>query len=147
MWTKRRMPAVTAAGVVLTAILLFCSCGQNQTEEESPVSSQTSSSSAAGQVFTCIGTWEITAARQNDIALNVEDVLEEIGGNIVLTLYKDGSMYGRILNASMDGTWAQEGTQITVYMSNGESITLTSQEQTLIMEQGDRKLIFSKTEE
>ena len=78
--------------------------------------------------------------------MNVDDVLEEMGGNIVLTLYKDGSMYGRILNSSMDGTWAQNGKEITIYMSNGETLTLTSEEETLVMEQGDRKLFFNKTE-
>ena len=135
-----------AAGVV-AVLLLLSGCGGDQEQAAVSVTSQESSVSSAAQVFTCIGTWEITAAKQNDIALNVEEVLEEMGGNMVLTLYKDGSMYGRILNASMDGTWAQNGREITIYMSNGEEIRLTSEEERLIMEQGDRKLIFSKTEE
>lgn len=135
-----------AAGVV-AVLLLLSGCGAGQEQAVVSVTSQESSASSVAQVFTCIGTWEITAAKQNDIALNVEEVLEEMGGNIMLTLYKDGSMYGRIQNASMDGTWAQNGKEITIYMSNGEEISLTSEEETLIMEQGDRKLIFSKTEE
>lgn len=135
-----------AAGLA-AALLLLSGCGGDQEQTIVSVTSQESSSSSAGQVFTCLGTWEITAAKQNDIAVNVEEVLEEMGGNIQLTLYKDGSMYGRILNSSMDGTWAQNGKEITIYISNGEEITLTSEEETLVMEQGDRKLIFSKTEE
>lgn len=135
-----------AVGVAV-ALLLLSGCGGDQGQPIVSVTSQESSSSSAGQVFTCLGTWEITAAKQNDIAVNVEEVLEEMGGNIRLTLYKDGSMYGRILNSSMDGTWAQNGKEITIYISNGEEITLTSEEETLVMEQGDRKLIFSKTEE
>ncbi len=128
------------------ALLLLSGCGGDQEPDIVSVTSQEPSSSSAGQVFTCIGTWEITAVKQNDVAVNVDDVLEEMGGNIVLTLYKDGSMYGRILNSSMDGTWAQNGKEITIYMSNGETLTLTSEEETLVMEQGDRKLFFNKTE-
>lgn len=137
---------VLAAGLAVV-LLLLSGCGGGQEHTVVSVTSQESSSSSVAQVFTCIGTWEITAVKQNDIALDVDEVLEEMGGNITLTLYKDGSVYGRIMNAAMDGTWAQNGQKITVYISNGEDITLTSEEETLVMEQGDRKLIFSKTEE
>lgn len=141
---KRFLAVVFAVGCLW---LTGCGTEEEPIKVESSTSSASSASSSTAQVFTCVGTWEITAAKQNDIGVSLEKVLEELGGNIRLTLYKDGSVYGRILNASMDGTWAQNGRKITVYISNGEEILLTTEGETLVMEQGDRKLIFSKVEE
>ena len=74
-------------------------------------------------------------------------VLEEIGGNIILTLRSDGSAYGQINNASMDGTWAQLENQITLYLSNRETITLEVEEESLLLQQEeDLTLVFEKTE-
>ena len=127
------------------ACIAFSGCGQG--EPEIVVSVHDSSVSSQSQVFTCAGTWEITGAKRNGIAVDVEPVLEEIGGNIILTLRSDGSAYGQINNASMDGTWAQLENQITQDLSNSETITLEVEEESLLLQQEeDLTLVFEKTE-
>lgn len=139
---KRYTGRLSVLGIIIFLAVILCSCGENIPEpEESELSSVVSQT----QVFTCSGTWEITDAQQDGLGVDLESVLEELGGNMKLTLQKDGTVYARIKNASMDGTWSQNENQITVIISNGETVELEAVDETLQMEWGKVTLIFEKT--
>ncbi len=139
---RRLKKYLAVLGLTLSLSMFLCACGEDTPE---PQESEPSSVTSQAQVFTCTGTWEITGAQQDGLGVNLESVLEELGGNMKLTLQKDGSVYARIKNASMDGTWSQNENQITVIISNGETVELEAVDETLQMEWGKITLIFEKT--
>lgn len=139
---KQYKRKLTVLGIIISLAVLVCGCGENSPK---PEESEPSSVVSQTQVFTCLGTWEITGAQQDGLGVDLESVLEELGGNMKLTLQKDGTVYARIKNASMDGTWSQNENQITVIISNGETVELEAVDETLQMEWGKITLIFEKT--
>lgn len=120
---------------------LFTACGSSSPET---IPSESSAVSSQSQVFTCVGEWEITGAKRNDIGIALDEILEEMGGEVSLTLKKDGSAQVVLGNSSMDATWSQNERTILLFMSNGEKLELKTVDQKLEMEWEGKVLLFEK---
>ena len=67
-----------------------------------------------------------------------------MGGEVSLTLKKDGSAQVVLGNSSMDATWSQNERTILLFMSNGEKLELKTVDQKLEMEWEGKVLLFEK---
>lgn len=130
----------TVLAVTSAALLLLVSGCSNLPEE-----SQTSSSvSVVSQVFTSSGTWTLSGAVQNGESLSSEATVSQLGGTMVLELYKDGTAHAQMNNSAMDGNWSQNDNIISLTVSSGDHVQLTVEDQTLRMDWEGMDLIFEK---
>ena len=130
----------TVLAATSAALLLLVSGCSNLPEE-----SQTSSPvSVVSQVFTSSGTWTLSGAVQNGKSLSSEETVSQLGGTMVLELYKDGTAHAQMNNSAMDGNWSQNDNIISLTVSSGDHVQLTVEDQTLRMDWEGMDLIFEK---
>lgn len=135
-------------GVLLASVLFISGCGiEDNRADISDVSESESETSSQVQAYDCTGQWEMTGANQNGLGITLEKAQEELGGSMSFTLKKDGSFYAQIDNASVDGLWYQDENKIQLIMSNGESVDMKANDDTITMEWENMTLIFEKEQD
>ena len=70
---KQYKRKLTVLGIIISLAVLVCGCGENSPK---PEESEPSSVASQTQVFTCLGTWEITGAQQDD-GMHRSDTMQE----------------------------------------------------------------------
>lgn len=86
----------------------------------------------------------MSGAVQNGESLSSEATVSQLGGTMVLELYKDGTAHAQMNNSAMDGNWSQNDNIISLTVSSGDHVQLTVEDQTLRMDWEGMDLIFEK---
>lgn len=106
------------------------------------IGGSTSSTSANSNDIS--GVWELESGSDEDITAETMDTMRDMGINIELFIYSDGTFDLTLFDESVSGTWKQSGTNTYLFTIDGDSITGTydSASDRLTWEEGGDKLIF-----
>lgn len=114
------------AGVL--ACLLFVMAGCNN---------QASNASLEGT------TWTLTGGTQDGLTFTQEQI-ESILGEITYTFEKDGVVIAKMGDMSMEGSWHQDGNQVTITSEGETGGTFTINGDKMTMEHDEGTIEFSK---
>lgn len=106
------------------------------------IGGSTSATSANGNDIS--GVWELESGSDEDLTVETMDTMRDLGFNVELYVYSDGTFDFSLFDESVSGTWKQSGTNTYVFTIDGESITGTydSASSRLTWEEGNDKLVF-----
>lgn len=87
--------------------------------------------------------WVLSGGSQEDTQVTKEDMEEALGGEMVYSFEKDGSLKVELMGTEIQGSWSQDGGTVTV-TSGDESRELTLDGDTMYFEQDGITVVFEK---